>query len=516
MLHRPRRQVATLATAALVLTGSMSSIASADDSFPVRAPEAPAQLLGGLLDGLLTGILGNVLGQTIGQLQATLSGLTSTQIGDLLTAANPAQLTKLLSALTTPQLSGALGTLTPTETGDMLALADTSQLNTLLGGLTAPQLTSAAGTLTAAETGAILAPLSGTNLTSVLSVLNVTQLTNGLGTLSAGQTGGLLAVADPTQLTTLLGVLSNAQLAGGLGTLGAGDVTDIVGTLSPAQITGLLAGGGTGSAITGLLGSATGLAAGTPSAGAVDGLVGQVTALLGGGLPVSPGQLTDLGSLTTTVRSLLGTAGLDPNLLTGLLTTVNSVLASSPLGAATQPLQDLVGTISALLAPASGGDGGSTPPGTTTPGTTTPGTTNPATTTTGTTTTTTTAKSPAAGGTTSPAANAGFTAYRASISTIKVAKKRTSAKFTISCPMSAPKGCLVKVSGTVAGQKAIPSLTLALPRGASAPVTVKLNKSTAKRLRKKGGSLRFSAQTALSTLPTASQIVKVKRPKQKR
>ena len=82
--------------------------------------------------------------------------------------------------------------------------------------------------------------------------------------------------------------------------------------------------------------------------------------------------------------------------------------------------------------------------------------------------------------------------------------------------MTAPKGCLVKVSGTVAGQRAIPSLTLALPRGASTPITVKLSKSTAKRLKKKGGSLRFTAQTALSSLPSDSMSVTVKRPKKKR
>src|SRR3978361_51147 len=118
MHSRSRRQLAALAAAALVITGSASTVVYAADASAARAPEAPAQLLGGLLDGLLTGILHGVLGQTLSPLQATLSGLTSIQIGDLLTAANPAQLTKLLSGATGGQLSGALGTLSATETGD--------------------------------------------------------------------------------------------------------------------------------------------------------------------------------------------------------------------------------------------------------------------------------------------------------------------------------------------------------------------------------------------------------------
>jgi hypothetical protein len=109
-------------------------------------------------------------------------------------------------------------------------------------------------------------------------------------------------------------------------------------------------------------------------------------------------------------------------------------------------------------------------------------------------------------------ANAGFTAYRASIGTIRVAKKRSSAKFTLSCPPSAPRGCLVKVSGAIAGEPAIPGVMMALPRGASTPVTVKLTKSATKRLLKKGGFVQFTAQTALSSLPASTQAVKVDRP----
>ncbi len=89
-------------------------------------------------------------------------------------------------------------------------------------------------------------------------------------------------------------------------------------------------------------------------------------------------------------------------------------------------------------------------------------------------------------------------------------------KFTLSCPITAPKGCLVQLSAKIAGQKAIRTTTVALARGKSSPVTVTLSKSTTKRLKKKGGSLAVTAKTALSTLGAAKQTVRVKRPKSKR
>lgn len=106
--------------------------------------------------------------------------------------------------------------------------------------------------------------------------------------------------------------------------------------------------------------------------------------------------------------------------------------------------------------------------------------------------------------------------YRATISAIKLSRKRTSMKFTLSCPTSAPKGCLVQLSAKIAGQKAILATTVALPSGRSSPVTVTLSKSTTTRLKKKGGSLTITAKTALSTLGSATETVKVKRPKSKR
>ncbi len=83
--------------------------------------------------------------------------------------------------------------------------------------------------------------------------------------------------------------------------------------------------------------------------------------------------------------------------------------------------------------------------------------------------------------------------------------------FTLTCAAGAPKGCLVKVSAKIAGRTAMRSTTVVLPRGRSAPVTVTLSRSTTKRLKRKGGSLKIVAQTALSSLPSASRTLKVKR-----
>jgi hypothetical protein len=84
-------------------------------------------------------------------------------------------------------------------------------------------------------------------------------------------------------------------------------------------------------------------------------------------------------------------------------------------------------------------------------------------------------------------------------------------RFTLTCASTAPKGCLVKVSAKVAGKTAMRSTTLALPRGKSTPVTITLSKSTTRRLKTKGGSLKITARTALSSLPSATRTLKVKR-----
>ena len=114
------------------------------------------------------------------------------------------------------------------------------------------------------------------------------------------------------------------------------------------------------------------------------------------------------------------------------------------------------------------------------------------------------------GGGTAPRPGAGFTAYRAAVVSIKVAKNRKSAKIRVSCPSIAPKGCYVALSGVVAGKRAFtPLKPFVLLRNASQTFTVKLNSSTTKRLKKKGGSLKVTALTYFSSLSSASKSVKV-------
>ena len=110
-----------------------------------------------------------------------------------------------------------------------------------------------------------------------------------------------------------------------------------------------------------------------------------------------------------------------------------------------------------------------------------------------------------------PAAGPQFTAYRAAIGPLKLNKKRSSMKFNLTCASTAPKGCLVKVSAKIAGKSVMRSMTVVLPKGKSSPITVTLSKSTTRRLKAKGGSLKITAATALSSLPSATRTLKVKR-----
>ena len=435
-MHLRTRGVALLSITAALTGGAFTTTAVAATASDGLNPST--RLLGlPILGDLLGGILGQITGATpLATVQTLISGLSLTQVGDLLQSADATQLTKLLSAAdANGQLTGALGTLDATETGDLLA------------------------------------PLTGADLARVLGALPTAQLQSALATLLPAELAGVLGGLNPTQLTGL------------------------VAGLTPAQITGLLGAGGSAGVITGLLGQATGLAGGTPTASQVDALLAQVNALLGGGLPADS---TALASLLTSVNSLLGTSGLSPAVLTSLLGTANGLLGAAPAPVAA-PLHRLVTQITGLLAPVAGGGETTTPaptPGTTT----TPAATPPP--------PIAAAPRPAA---VAPKAAAQFTGYRATVGALKLNRKRTSLRFTLTCASSAPKGCLVKVSAKVAGKSAMRSMTMVLPRGRSAPVTVTFSKSTTRRLRTKGGTLKITAQTALSSLPAASRTLKVKR-----
>ena len=86
---------------------------------------------------------------------------------------------------------------------------------------------------------------------------------------------------------------------------------------------------------------------------------------------------------------------------------------------------------------------------------------------------------------------------------------------TVSCPASAPKGCLVTLDGVVAGKKAFAQKALVVMRNVKQTVTVKLSSVAANRLKKKGGSLKVSARTVNGSLASISKTVKVAKPLKK-
>lgn len=200
--------------------------------------------------------------------------------------------------------------------------------------------------------------------------------------------------------------------------------------------------------------------------------------LLDGLLPAQIGQLLDNAD-PAQLATLVG--ALSPEELQAALAT----LAPADLAAL---LAELQAAGDPALAPVIAIVTGLLPPGTTpaTPGTgtgtpTTPGTT-PGTTT----------------GTDGSGATPLFTAYRARITKVKVARNRRSAKVTLKCPATAPFGCAVTLSGAKVSR-----LKLVLAKGTKRTTRVGLKRGVGRRLTVK-------AKTATSTLGTAKKSVRVK------
>lgn len=114
------------------------------------------------------------------------------------------------------------------------------------------------------------------------------------------------------------------------------------------------------------------------------------------------------------------------------------------------------------------------------------------------------------------AAGKAFTGYRARVGKAKLSKTRRSARMRVVCPASSPKGCYVRLTAKVAGRKAAKPKLVLLGRNSAQTVTVRLTKSAAKRLKRRGGKLRMTALTALSSLPQSTKTTTVKRPKKRR
>jgi hypothetical protein len=326
------------------------------------------------------------------------------------------------------------------------------QVQTQAAGLTPSQL---GGLLQGAGPGQLTAILGGglnpTQLTSaVTSLATAGELSSVLGTLTAAQTGDLLAPLTGGTLSGVLSLLDSSQILGALGTLDPAELSSVAGGLAPAQVGSLLS-------------------TANPT---------QLTSLVGG---LTGGQLG--GGL-----ALLNTAQ-----LTSLLAIANAALAGVLPGADTTPLQGLITTVTTLLGSGSGPGGGGTtvPPGITIPRGIVP--------------------AGSGRGAAAAAKPAAFTGYRASVGSIKVAKNRRSAKMTVSCPAAAPVGCVVTLKGVVAGRKAFAGKPFVLLRKAKRTLTTKLSGATTRHLKKKGGSLRVSALTMFSTLPTTTKTVRVAR-----
>ena len=152
-MHLRTRGVALLSVTAALAGGTLTTITTTANA------ANPAPVSANLLGIDIPGLLATITGATVGVVQTLILLLSSSDIGDLLVAADALQTSKLLEAATNNgQLAGALSTLTATEAGDLLAPLTGTDLTRALAGLTTTQLTNALGTLTAGQTGDLLAP----------------------------------------------------------------------------------------------------------------------------------------------------------------------------------------------------------------------------------------------------------------------------------------------------------------------------------------------------------------------
>jgi hypothetical protein len=212
----------------------------------------------------------------------------------------------------------------------------------------------------------------------------------------------------------------------------------------------------------------------------------------------TPAELGDV--LVAATPSQLSTLiqGLDPAAIDAALATLTPV----ELAAVKEQVDALAAqpgapaAIIALAAQLAGGagDGGSTGGGSTGGGSSGGGgTTQP----------------PSGGGTTTPTVN---TAVRAAIKKAKLARNRRSLRVTLTCPATA-SACGVGIGGTVGAKKAFAVKMVTLKSATTLTTKIKLKRSAAKRLRRKGGTLKVVAGTVGSTLGPATKRVRVPKPR---
>jgi hypothetical protein len=458
MNHQLRRTGAIAAITALSMgagAGVAASAASAA-STPV-APSAPGEtrILGlGTLP-----VLGPVLTPILDQVTTVLPAPVVQTLEQL----PPVDLATVLGHADVPQLTTLLDTLSPTTLVDALDVLDLpligDVLDTAMGGA------------------------DGANLVANL-----------LAGAEGGQLTSLLGALDPAALDEIVNTLLPAPLADILGGASGGDLTTLVGALDPAKITQLLSTSPDASTLTSLISGLTGVLAGGGSADALAGPLAQLQALLAG-LPVGA-DLLQLDGLFGTVTGLLETAGLADLPIAGplleTLTRATTAEGATPTEAASTLTTGLASLLGARPEPTP------TPTPAPKPATPAPAAPKPA----------TPVAKPATPAPAAPAANRN---YRATIGKTVLAKTRKSATFTVTCPKTAPKGCVVKVSASLANKKVLKPTWIAVLSGKSTKVTVKLAKSATTRLKSKGGTLKFTAATATSTTGAVSKSLKVKK-----
>jgi hypothetical protein len=216
----------------------------------------------------------------------------------------------------------------------------------------------------------------------------------------------------------------------------------------------------------------------------------------------TPAELGDVLAAATPSQLSTLIQGVDPAEIDAALAT----LTPAELAAVKEQVDALAaqaGAPAAIIALATqlaggAGDGGSTGGGSTGGGSTGGGSAGGGTT-----------QPPSGGGTTTPTVN---TAVRAAIRKAKLAKNRRSLRVTLSCPATAP-ACGVGIGGTVGARKAFAVRMVTLKSATTVTTKIKLKRSVAKRLRRKGGTLKVVAGTVGSTLGPATKRVRVAKPR---
>ena len=107
------------------------------------------------------------------------------------------------------------------------------------------------------------------------------------------------------------------------------------------------------------------------------------------------------------------------------------------------------------------------------------------------------------------------TNFRGLITKVSVARSRRSASVRVLCPEGTP-GCVIALQNAAAASTTKKAKWLALMPGTSKTVTFKLSPATARKLKRRGGRIYFTASTLGSSLEPTTRSATVKKPKKRR